>query len=73
MLATLKAKFDGKHFLPETSPALPAGRTYLLRVEEVDSTTAVKIAALRDAMRDRAFLDDLQEASEDFAGLDAED
>jgi hypothetical protein len=74
MAATLKAKFDGKQFLPETLPALEPGRTYLLHVQEVDpDTRAGKIAALRHSVKDEAFLSDLREVAADFAGVDTED
>jgi hypothetical protein len=73
MAATLKAKFDGKQFLPETVPALEPGRTYLLHVQEVDpQTRAGKIAALRHSMKDQAFLSDLQKVAADFTDVDSE-
>jgi hypothetical protein len=74
MGAILKAKFDGKQFLPETLPALETGRIYLLHVEEIDpGTRAGKIAALREAMHEDGFLRDLQGVAADFAGIDSED
>ena len=74
MAASVKAKFDGKQFLPETLPALEPGRTYLLHVQEVTSDTrAEKIAALREAVKDKAFVRDLQDVAADFAIVDTED
>ena len=74
MSAVLRALFDGKHLLPERSHSLAAGQTYLLRVDEVDSTTTpAKVAAVSLAMRNQAFLDDLRDMAEDFAALDAVD
>jgi hypothetical protein len=73
MAATLKARFDGKQFLPETLPALEPDRSYLLHVEEINSENqAEKIAALREAMQDELFLSDLHDVAVDFAGMDTE-
>jgi hypothetical protein len=74
MTATVKAKFDGKQFLRETLPALEAGRSYILHMEEINSEDrARKIAALREAVTEEEFLKDLEEVATDFAGLDSED
>jgi hypothetical protein len=72
-MTTLRARFDGKHFLPEGALSLPAGRTYLLHVEDVDLDEAGKIASLREAMQDPLFLQDLEEVAGDFTAVDAED
>jgi hypothetical protein len=73
MSAIVKARFDGKQFLPEEAPGLEAGRTYLLHVEEVQSETRRgKIATLRQAMEDEAFLNDIREVATDFSGVDFE-
>jgi hypothetical protein len=74
MPATLKAIFDGKQFLPEKAPSLEPGRTYLLHVEEVEADSrAAKIAALRQAMTDEIFLQDIHDVTTDFSAVDAED
>jgi len=74
MIPVIKAKFDGRQFLPETLPALEPGRTYLLHVVEPSSETrSEKIAALRQATKDKAFLRDLEDMARDFAEVDSQD